>query len=93
MKPRITVITIGVDDLERSLHFYRDGLGLFTEGIVGRNLSTEPLSSSSYSQGCGLLSGRVKALHMTQDFRKIPKARPNLLWVITSVPRRKSMRL
>jgi uncharacterized protein len=35
MKPRITVITIGVDDLERSLHFYRDGLGLFTEGIVG----------------------------------------------------------
>ena len=35
MKPRITVITIGVDDLERSLHFYRDGLGLSTEGIVG----------------------------------------------------------
>ena len=35
MKPRITVITIGVDDLERSLHFYRDGLGLTTNGIVG----------------------------------------------------------
>lgn len=35
MKPRITVITIGVDDLERSLRFYRDGLGLATEGIVG----------------------------------------------------------
>jgi catechol 2,3-dioxygenase-like lactoylglutathione lyase family enzyme len=35
MKPRITVITIGVDDLERSLRFYRDGLGLSTEGIVG----------------------------------------------------------
>mgnify|MGYP003583299820 CR=1 FL=1 len=35
MKPRITVITIGVDDLERSLSFYRDGLGLSTEGIVG----------------------------------------------------------
>lgn len=35
MKPRITVITIGVDDLERSLHFYRDGLGLNTEGIIG----------------------------------------------------------
>jgi catechol 2,3-dioxygenase-like lactoylglutathione lyase family enzyme len=28
MKPRITLITIGVDDLERSLAFYRDGLGL-----------------------------------------------------------------
>jgi catechol 2,3-dioxygenase-like lactoylglutathione lyase family enzyme len=35
MKPRITVITIGVDDLERSLAFYRDGLGLPTEGVFG----------------------------------------------------------
>lgn len=35
MKPRIKVITIGVDDLERSLTFYRDGLGLPTEGIIG----------------------------------------------------------
>ncbi len=35
MKPRITVITIGVDDLDRSVRFYRDGLGLRTEGIVG----------------------------------------------------------
>ena len=36
MKPRITLITLGVDDLERSLRFYRDGLGLKTEGIVGK---------------------------------------------------------
>ena len=35
MKPRITVLTLGVDDLERSLRFYRDGLGLKTEGIIG----------------------------------------------------------
>ena len=35
MKPRISVITIGVDDLARSLAFYRDGLGLATEGIIG----------------------------------------------------------
>ena len=35
MKPRITVITIGVDNMERALRFYRDGLGLPTEGIVG----------------------------------------------------------
>jgi uncharacterized protein len=34
MKPRITLITLGVDDLEKSLAFYRDGLGLPTEGIV-----------------------------------------------------------
>jgi catechol 2,3-dioxygenase-like lactoylglutathione lyase family enzyme len=36
MKPRITVITVGVDDLERALRFYRDGLGLRTEGIIGK---------------------------------------------------------
>lgn len=36
MKPRITLVTLGVDDLERSLRFYRDGLGLQTEGIVGK---------------------------------------------------------
>lgn len=35
MKPRIKVITLGVDDLERSLAFYRDGLGLPTQGIIG----------------------------------------------------------
>src|SRR5438067_1917037 len=36
MKPRITILTIGTDDLERSLAFYRDGLGLQTQGIVGQ---------------------------------------------------------
>ncbi len=35
MKPRIKVLTLGVDDLERSLKFYRDGMGLPTEGIIG----------------------------------------------------------
>lgn len=35
MQPRITVLTLGVDDLERALHFYRDGLGFATEGIIG----------------------------------------------------------
>jgi catechol 2,3-dioxygenase-like lactoylglutathione lyase family enzyme len=35
MQPRITVITIGVDSLEKSVAFYRDGLGLSTQGIIG----------------------------------------------------------
>ena len=34
MKPRVTVITLGVDDLNKSHAFYRDGLGLETEGII-----------------------------------------------------------
>ena len=36
MKHRISCITLGVDDLERSLTFYRDGLGLETKGIFGQ---------------------------------------------------------
>lgn len=35
MKARITMLTLRVDDLKRSLAFYRDGLGLPTAGIVG----------------------------------------------------------
>lgn len=36
MQPRITVITLGVDNLEASLQFYRDGLGFASEGIIGQ---------------------------------------------------------
>jgi uncharacterized protein len=36
MRARITVITLGVDDLDKALRFYRDGLGLETPGIVGQ---------------------------------------------------------
>ena len=35
MRPHVNVLTLGVSDLERSLSFYRDGLGLPTKGIVG----------------------------------------------------------
>ncbi|WP_312332137.1 VOC family protein [Acinetobacter variabilis] len=35
MQARISVITLGVLDLEASLHFYRDGLGFPSEGIMG----------------------------------------------------------
>jgi uncharacterized protein len=35
MKPRLSVLTLGVQDLGRSLAFYRDGLGFPTPGIIG----------------------------------------------------------
>jgi hypothetical protein len=34
MKPRIAVMIVGVDDVERSLTIYREGLGLPTQGII-----------------------------------------------------------
>lgn len=36
MQPRVTVITVCVDDLEKSVRFYEEGLGLKTEGIIGK---------------------------------------------------------
>ena len=36
MKPGISVLTLGVTDLERSVEFYSKGLGFATEGIVGQ---------------------------------------------------------
>jgi uncharacterized protein len=38
MKPRITLLTLAVDDLERAVAFYRDGLGLRTKGIIGAEI-------------------------------------------------------
>jgi uncharacterized protein len=35
MKPHISIITLAVHDLQTSLAFYRDGMGLATEGIMG----------------------------------------------------------
>lgn len=35
MNPRLTVITLGVENLERAVRFYSKGLEFPTEGIVG----------------------------------------------------------
>ena len=35
MRPRIKVITLAVRDLDESLAFYRDGMGMPTQGIIG----------------------------------------------------------
>jgi len=54
MKPRISVLTLGVADLERSLAFYRDGLGLPTEGIVGREFEHGAVAFFELSGGLKL---------------------------------------
>ena len=36
MKRRLSVVTLGVDDLDRAVAFYRDGMGLKTDGIIGK---------------------------------------------------------
>ena len=51
MKPRISVLTLGVADLEKSLVFYRDGLGLPTQESLAASSNTAPLPSSSSREG------------------------------------------
>jgi uncharacterized protein len=41
MRAKIFFITLAVDDLDRAVAFFRDGLGWPTEGIVGREFHDE----------------------------------------------------
>ena len=54
MNPHISVVTLGVADLERSLAFYRDGLGLPTEGIIGREFEHGAVAFFDLSGGLKL---------------------------------------
>jgi uncharacterized protein len=73
MQPRITVLTIGVDDLDRSVAFYRDGLGFPTDGVVGTESSTAPWRSSTSSWGLRLaVWPRASIAHDTGLARSAP---------------------
>jgi catechol 2,3-dioxygenase-like lactoylglutathione lyase family enzyme len=79
MKPRISLITLGVANLEASLRFYRDGLGLATEGIIGTefehgavvffdlqsNLKLALYPRTSLSKDSGLPPGNSNALEFS----------------------------
>lgn len=64
MKPRITVITLGVGNLEEAVEFYRDGLGLPTEGIVGTEFEHGAVAFFELENGLKLaLYGREDLAH------------------------------
>lgn len=75
MKPRITVVTLGVDDLERALRFYRDGLGLPTDGIVGQEFDHGAVAFFELQGGLRLaLWPRASICHDTGLPRSEPSA-------------------
>ena len=51
MKPRITVITLCVDDLKRAVHFYRDGLGLPLFSALQKPIDFKLISSTAFGAG------------------------------------------
>jgi uncharacterized protein len=54
MRPRVTLITLGVADLELALAFYRDGLGWPTQGIVGTEFESGAVAFFELEQGLKL---------------------------------------
>lgn len=62
MKPRVTLITLGVDDLERAVRFYRDGLGFQTEGIVGEQFEHGAVAFFQLQDGLKLATWPRKSL-------------------------------
>jgi catechol 2,3-dioxygenase-like lactoylglutathione lyase family enzyme len=63
MKPRINVITLAVADLDKSLAFYRDGLGLPTKGIVGSEFKGSEREPSGTVAFFELQGGLILALY------------------------------
>ncbi len=72
MKPRITFLTLGVDDLEKSLKFYRDGLGLTTQGIVGGEIEDGAIVFFDLNNGLRMALYPRKSLAKDATLRRTP---------------------
>lgn len=73
MQPRINVITLAVNHLEKSIAFYRDGLGLPTRGILGaefKGSATEPAGALGFFE---LSGGLILALYPRSELAKDSK--------------------
>jgi catechol 2,3-dioxygenase-like lactoylglutathione lyase family enzyme len=90
MKPRISVLTLGVADLERSLAFYRDGLGLPTKGIIGREFEHGAVAFFDLSGGLKLaIWGQDDVAHDT-GLKKTPMS-PTSFTIGHNVTRREQV--
>jgi catechol 2,3-dioxygenase-like lactoylglutathione lyase family enzyme len=70
MQPHIDVITLAVGDLDLSLAFYRDGLGLETTGVVATELVDEQTNAAGAIVIFRLKGGLVLALYPRSELAK-----------------------
>jgi hypothetical protein len=70
MKARIHVVTLAVDDLERALRFYRDGLGLDTRGITGTTFTGDDDNAAGAVAMFELEGGVTLALYPRSELAK-----------------------
>jgi len=71
MRAKLSFITLAVDDLLRSVAFYRDGLGWQTEGIVGREFHDEVTGADGtiafFALDTGLMLGLYERANLAKD--------------------------
>lgn len=70
LKARVHVITLGVEDLERALTFYRDGLGLPTAGVTGTQFAGDERNPAGAVVMINLDDGLVLALYPRSELAK-----------------------
>ncbi|MGH2880142.1 MAG: VOC family protein [Solirubrobacteraceae bacterium] len=79
MEPQVQVITLAVEDLQRALEFYRDGLGLQTRGIVGTDFEGDETNPAGAVVMFELEGGLTLALYPRTELAKdacVPFAEP-----------------
>jgi catechol 2,3-dioxygenase-like lactoylglutathione lyase family enzyme len=67
---RIDVITLGVDDLERALTFYREGLGLDSPGVVGTQWAGDEATPAGAVAMFQLQNGTMLSLYPRSELGK-----------------------
>lgn len=70
MKAHLDVVTLAVRDLERSVAFYRDGLGLPTKGIVATEFEATPENAAGAAAFFEMDSGLLLALYPRKELAK-----------------------
>ena len=70
MEPRVHVITLAVEDLERSLAFYRDGLGFDSAGVVGADFRDERTGAAGAIGIFNLAGGLIFTVYPRTELAK-----------------------
>ncbi|HEX2030488.1 MAG TPA: VOC family protein [Actinomycetota bacterium] len=70
MEPRIHALTLAVDDLDRALAFYRDGLGLESQGVVGTEFPGDDDTPAGAVAMFHLKGGLILALYPRAELAK-----------------------
>ena len=70
MEPRVDVITLAVEDLERALRFYRDGLGFESRGVIGTQWTDEESGANGAIAVFKFETGLLLSLYPRSDLAK-----------------------